>query len=200
MACLVIARARRKKASEYVRWQRPVAMAFWQIDIVGGVWLVDTSTGELREAKVVTGLDDHSRFCVIARGVERAIGRAVCLALAGALRRFGAPEGRSLPRITLRLLGPSSSVSHSSRSAHASSAKLGGLAPSARELGERAFADSERIVGPDHPDTLSAGMLLVGTYAAAGRTDYGIEHGQRVSRGLRADPRPLGTSPRYAPP
>jgi transposase InsO family protein len=89
---LVIARARRKKASEYVRWQRPVAMALWQIDIVGGVRLVETSTGELREAKVVTGVDDHSRFCVIARVVERATGRAVCLALAGALSRFGAPE------------------------------------------------------------------------------------------------------------
>lgn len=89
---LVIARARRKKASDYVRWQRPVAMALWQIDIVGGVILVDRSTGELREAKIVTGVDDHSRFCVIARVVERATGRAVCLAFAEALRRFGAPE------------------------------------------------------------------------------------------------------------
>jgi transposase InsO family protein len=89
---LVAGRARRKKASEYVRWQRPVAMQLWQIDIVGRVMLVDTSTGELREAKIVTGVDDHSRFCVIARVVERATGRAVCLALAEALARFGVPE------------------------------------------------------------------------------------------------------------
>ena len=49
-------------------------------------------TGELREAKVVTAVDDHSRYCVIARVVERATGRAVCLALAGALVRVGVPE------------------------------------------------------------------------------------------------------------
>ena len=43
-------------------------------------------------ARIVTGLDDHSRFCVITRVVERATGRAVCLALAEALARFGAPQ------------------------------------------------------------------------------------------------------------
>ncbi len=67
-------------------------MQLWQIDIVGGVMLVDPRTGVLREAKVVTGVDDHSRFCVIASVVERATGRAVCLALASALSRFGVPE------------------------------------------------------------------------------------------------------------
>ncbi len=66
-------------------------MQLWQIDIVGGVWLVDPATGVLREAKVVTGVDDHSRFCVIASVVERATGRAVYLALAAALTRFGVP-------------------------------------------------------------------------------------------------------------
>jgi hypothetical protein len=44
------------------------------------------------EAKVVTGVDDHSRYCVIATVVRRATGRAVCLALVEALRRFGIPE------------------------------------------------------------------------------------------------------------
>jgi hypothetical protein len=67
-------------------------MQLWQIDIVGGVMIVDTATGELREAKVVTGVDDHSRFNVIAKVVERATGRAVCLALAQALIRFGVPQ------------------------------------------------------------------------------------------------------------
>ena len=42
--------------------------------------------------KVVTGVDDHSRFCVLASAVARATGRAVCLAFAAALRRFGVPE------------------------------------------------------------------------------------------------------------
>ena len=62
-------------------------MALWQLDIVGGVRLVGGS-----EAKIVTGVDDHSRFCVIAQVVARATGRAVCGALAGALKAFGVPE------------------------------------------------------------------------------------------------------------
>lgn len=83
---------RRRKRSDYKRWQRERAMQLWQMDIVGGVMLVDTVTGELTEAKVVTGVDDHSRFCVIASVVERATGRAVCSAFAQALQRFGVPE------------------------------------------------------------------------------------------------------------
>jgi hypothetical protein len=62
------------------------------IDIIGGVQLVDTRAGEIREAKLVTGVDDHSRFCVIAVVVERATSRAVCLAFALALARFRVPE------------------------------------------------------------------------------------------------------------
>src|SRR3954470_16650252 len=89
---LVIPRARRRKRSDYVRWQRPAAMQLWQLDIVYGPRLVDTATGELREGRIVTGLDDHSRFCVLARVVERATGRAVCLAFSEALERYGAPE------------------------------------------------------------------------------------------------------------
>ncbi|WP_420711987.1 IS481 family transposase [Streptomyces sp. MMG1533] len=83
---------RRRKRSDYKRWQRDRPMQLWQMDIVGGVMLVDPVTGELTEAKVVTGVDDHSRYCVIASVVERATGRAVCSAFAGALRRFGVPE------------------------------------------------------------------------------------------------------------
>ncbi|WP_455711833.1 IS481 family transposase [Streptomyces avermitilis] len=83
---------RRRKRSDYKRWQRDRPMQLWQMDIVGGVMLVNTVTGELTEAKVVTGVDDHSRYCVIASVVERATGRAVCSAFAGALRRFGVPE------------------------------------------------------------------------------------------------------------
>jgi transposase InsO family protein len=89
---LIVQRKRKRTRESYVRWQRPGPMQLWQIDIVGGVWLVNPVTGVLREAKVVTGVDDHSRFCVIASVVERATGRAVCLALAAALSRFGVPE------------------------------------------------------------------------------------------------------------
>jgi hypothetical protein len=36
------------------------AMQLWQLDIVGGMWLVDVATGVLRGAKVVTGVDDRA--------------------------------------------------------------------------------------------------------------------------------------------
>ena len=89
---LVIPRARRRKRSDYIRWQRPAAMQLWQLDIVYGPRLVDTITGEVREGRIVTGVDDHSRYCVLARVVERATGRAICLAFSEALERYGAPE------------------------------------------------------------------------------------------------------------
>lgn len=50
---------RRRKRSDYLRWERPAPMSLWQIDIVGGIHLVDGT-----EVKVVTGVDDHSRFCI----------------------------------------------------------------------------------------------------------------------------------------
>jgi hypothetical protein len=62
-------------------------MELWQLDIVDGVHLADGS-----ETKMVTGVDDHSRFCVIATVVRRATGRAVCGAFAEALHRFGIPD------------------------------------------------------------------------------------------------------------
>jgi transposase InsO family protein len=89
---LLRTRPRKKPKSAYQRFERPGPMQLWGIDIVGGIDLVDTRTGQLRGAKLVTGVDDHSRFCVIAAVVEHATGRAVCLALAQALGRFGVPE------------------------------------------------------------------------------------------------------------
>jgi transposase InsO family protein len=89
---LVRARRRPRPRDSYVRFERPGPMQLWQMDIVGGVELVDPATGKVREAKVVTGIDDHSRFCVCAAVVERATSRAVCLAFAQALARFGVPE------------------------------------------------------------------------------------------------------------
>ena len=89
---LLRARPRKRPRDSYVRFERPGPMQLWQMDIVGGVRLVSPVTGELREGKVVTAVDDHSRYCVIAKVVERATSRAVCLALAEALVRFGVPE------------------------------------------------------------------------------------------------------------
>jgi hypothetical protein len=59
---LVAGRPRRRKSSDYVRWQRPAAMQLWQLDNLFGPRLVDSVTGELREGRIVTGLDDHSHF------------------------------------------------------------------------------------------------------------------------------------------
>lgn len=89
---LVKPRPRKRPRSSFVRFERPGPMQLWGIDIVGGIELVNTVTGELREAKIVTGVDDHSRFCVMAQVVERATGRAVCLAFAQALAAYGVPE------------------------------------------------------------------------------------------------------------
>ncbi|SBT92425.1 Transposase InsO and inactivated derivatives [Streptomyces sp. DI166] len=78
---------RRRKRSDYKRWQRDRPMQLWQMDIVGGLLLADGS-----ECKMVTGIDDHSRFMVIAKVVQRATARAVCSAFGEALVRFGVPE------------------------------------------------------------------------------------------------------------
>jgi transposase InsO family protein len=78
---------RKRPRDSYLRWERDEPMALWQMDIVGGMFLADGT-----EAKVVTGVDDHSRYCVIASVVARATGRAVCLAFASALQEFGVPN------------------------------------------------------------------------------------------------------------
>jgi transposase InsO family protein len=85
-------RPRKRPKESFVRFERPGPMQLWQVDIVGGLWLINPVTGEAREAKIVTGVDDHSRFCVMAKVVERATARAVCVAFAEALGRFGVPE------------------------------------------------------------------------------------------------------------
>jgi transposase InsO family protein len=85
-------KTRKRRRESFKRWQREAPMQLWQMDIVGGVMIVDAASGQVREAKVVTGVDDHSRYCVIAKVVARATGRAVCLALAEALAKFGVPE------------------------------------------------------------------------------------------------------------
>ncbi len=77
---------RRRRRSDYKRWERASAMELWQMDVVGGVRLVDGC-----EAKIVTGIDDHSRFCVSALVVARATARPTCDALALAMRTHGVP-------------------------------------------------------------------------------------------------------------
>jgi transposase InsO family protein len=78
---------RRRRPQDYRRWERSRSMELWQMDIMGGVKLEDG-----HELKIITGIDDHSRFCVCARLVPRATAHPVCEALAAAMRRHGVPE------------------------------------------------------------------------------------------------------------
>lgn len=57
------------------------------MDVVGGVGLKDGSA-----LKCLTGLDDHSRFCVSATLMVKERTQLVCDAFAGALRAYGVPE------------------------------------------------------------------------------------------------------------
>ena len=70
----------------YKRWQREAPMHLWQLDLVGGLFLVGG-----RECKILTGIDDHSRFVVIATVLERPSGTAVVEAFLAAMTRWGVP-------------------------------------------------------------------------------------------------------------
>jgi transposase InsO family protein len=84
---LIQPRTRRRAKRDYQPWERSQPMELWQMDIMGGIWLSDG-----RELKAVTGIDDHSRFCVAAGLIERANARAVCRVFTQALARYGTPE------------------------------------------------------------------------------------------------------------
>ena len=85
---LIEPKKRRRTAADYRRWERSRPMELWQMDVVGGVKIEDSP-----DCSVVTGLDDHSRFCVSAKVVARATARPVCDAFTEAMRRHGVPEG-----------------------------------------------------------------------------------------------------------
>jgi hypothetical protein len=65
----------RKRRRPYRRWQRESPMQLWQMDIVGGMLLANPSGGSPVEAEIVTGVDDCSRFAVMATVMPRASGR-----------------------------------------------------------------------------------------------------------------------------
>lgn len=64
---LVAAIARKRRREDYRRWERQVSMQLWQLDVMGSVFLVDGT-----ECKLISGVDDHSRFAVIGKVVTRA--------------------------------------------------------------------------------------------------------------------------------
>lgn len=73
---LLVPSKRRRQRADYKRWERNRSMERWQMDVVGAIKLADGT-----ECSVVTGLDDHSRFCVSAKVVARAMAKPVCDAL-----------------------------------------------------------------------------------------------------------------------
>ena len=83
---LVPARKRKRRRQDYKRWQREAPMQLGQMDITGSVFLTRGT-----ELKLISGIDDHSRFCVIAAVVRRATARAVCRAFIAAMQTYGIP-------------------------------------------------------------------------------------------------------------
>src|SRR5215475_9830957 len=79
--------SRRRRRKDYRRWERGTPMELWQLDVTASAFLASGT-----EVKIVTGIDDHSRFCVLARAVMRATARPVCLAFVDAMRVYGVPE------------------------------------------------------------------------------------------------------------
>jgi transposase InsO family protein len=78
---------RRRRTREWKRWERGRPNELWQFDVVGGFLLRDGS-----RAKALTGVDDHSRYCVSARLMVKERTRQVCDGLTLAMRRHGVPE------------------------------------------------------------------------------------------------------------
>jgi transposase InsO family protein len=84
---LIELRRRKKRRDEFRRWERDRPMQLWQMDVMVGVLLDDAT-----DLKIVTGIDDHSRFCVAAGLVRRATSRAVCEVFRASLLRHGIPD------------------------------------------------------------------------------------------------------------
>jgi transposase InsO family protein len=78
---------RHRRRDNWKRWERGLPMELWQFDVVWGFVLADGST-----AKALTGVDDHSRFCVSARLMPRERTQLVCDGFQLALNTYGVPE------------------------------------------------------------------------------------------------------------
>jgi transposase InsO family protein len=77
---------RRRRDRKWKRWERGAPMELWQMDVVGGFVLADGT-----RVKALTGIDDHSRFCVCAHLMVRETSKNVCEGLAAALGAYGVP-------------------------------------------------------------------------------------------------------------
>jgi transposase len=110
---LVEPKSRRRRRKDYRRWERGTAMELWQLDVTASAFLASGA-----EVKIVTGVDDHSRFCVSTRNWSRSlasISRSTHQARMGASSRDPAaassttgPTSRSSIRPALPPLPPAS--------------------------------------------------------------------------------------------
>jgi transposase InsO family protein len=85
-AAVIDPMTRRRRRETWKRWERGAPMELWQFDVVHGFLLADGTT-----AKALTGIDDHSRFCVSARLMARERMQAVCDGFSSAMRIYGVP-------------------------------------------------------------------------------------------------------------
>lgn len=85
-AAVIDPMSRRRRRETWKRWERGAPMELWQLDLVHGFLLADGTS-----AKALTGVDDHSRFCVSARLMPRERTQAVCDGFSSAMREYGVP-------------------------------------------------------------------------------------------------------------
>src|SRR5256886_2159205 len=85
-AAVIDPMSRRRRREAWKRRERAAPMELWQLDLVHGFALADGTA-----AKALTGLDDHSRFCVSARLMLRERTQSVCDGCSSALREYGVP-------------------------------------------------------------------------------------------------------------
>src|SRR3989454_10142520 len=78
---------RQRRSEKWKRWERGAPMELWQLDVVHGFLLADGTS-----AKALTGVDDHSRYCVSARLMARERTQSVCDGFPSALRSYGVPQ------------------------------------------------------------------------------------------------------------
>jgi transposase InsO family protein len=78
---------RHRRREMWKRWERGGPMELWQLDVVGGFLLANGTS-----AKALTGIDDHSRFCVSAQLMPRERTQLVCDGFLAALRGHGVPQ------------------------------------------------------------------------------------------------------------
>ena len=86
-AGVIAPEVRRRRKDTWKRWERSEPMELWQFDVVGGFLLADGTS-----VKALTGLDDHSRFCVSAKLMARERTQLVCDGFSAAMTAYGVPE------------------------------------------------------------------------------------------------------------